>query len=187
MKLPENPVIETKRLLMRDLRQEDLPALHAVNGDAEVVRYTPHQPWKTQADGEAWFLRMRGFRETGAGLQLAIVEKASGTTIGLMLVFNFNEGTGAGEVGYTLATAHWGKGFAKEALGAFIEYCFGPLGLKRLDAQIDPRNVASGKVLERLGFKHEGHQRRNHFAKGEISDTGLYGLLIDDPRPGRPA
>ncbi|UPT73148.1 MAG: GNAT family N-acetyltransferase [Elusimicrobiota bacterium] len=147
------------------------------------MRYTPHKPWQTPADGEAWFLRMRGFRETGAGLQLAIVDKASGKAIGLMLVFNFNEGTGSGEVGYTLAREHWGKGLAKEALKPFIEFCFKELGLKRLDAQIDPRNVASGKVLERLGFKHEGHQRRNHFAKDEISDTGLYGLLVDDPRP----
>lgn len=180
MKLPKKPVIKTKRLIMRDLHKRDLAHFMRVHGDADVVRYTPHGPWAKAADGEAWLERMKGYRKRGDGLQLTIEDKATKTAIGIMLVFHFNEGTGSGEVGYMLAKEHWGKGLAKEALIAFVDFCFDTLKLKRLEAQLDPRNIASAKVLERAGFKQEGHQRRNHFAKGEVSDTGLYGMLRED-------
>jgi RimJ/RimL family protein N-acetyltransferase len=183
MKLPENPRIETKRLILRLIQKDDLPALFAVNGDDEVVRYTPHVSWKTPADGEAWFGRVTANQASGAALQFVIAPRGGGQAIGTMVMFRFNEPVGSAEVGYSLAREHWGKGLAKEALAAFVEFGFTTMGLKRLEAQIDPRNPASAKVLERAGFKHEGHQRRNFFAKGEFSDTGLYGMLREDPHP----
>lgn len=72
----------------------------------------------------------------------------------------------------------------KEALVGFVEFGFETLGLKRLEAELDPRNEASAKVLERVGFTHEGRRRRNYFSKGEVTDTGLYGMLSEDPRRG---
>ncbi|MEK7859370.1 MAG: GNAT family N-acetyltransferase [Elusimicrobiota bacterium] len=182
MKLPEHPVIETKRLILRLVEQSDLPALFAVNGDDEVIRYTPHESWKTPADGEAWFSRVTANHAGGAALQFVIALR-DGAPIGTMVLFHFNEPTGSAEVGYSLARSFWGQGLMKEALGAFVDFSFETLGLKRLEAQLDPRNPASAKVLERTGFTREGHQRRNFFAKGELSDTGLYGMLHDDPRP----
>jgi ribosomal-protein-alanine N-acetyltransferase len=187
MKLPDNPLIETKRLILRLITKDDLPALFAVNGDDEVGRYTPHVSWKTSADGEAWFGRVTDNHAKGAALQFVIAPRGGGEAIGTMVLFRFNEPVGSAEIGYSLAREHWGKGFAKEAIAAFVEFGFETMGLKRLDAQIDPRNAASGKVLERAGFKLEGLQRRNFFAKGEFSDTGLYGMLREDPRPlGKP-
>lgn len=185
MKLPDNPVIETKRLVIRLIEASDMPALFALNSDEEVVRYTPHQPWKTPADGEAWFSRVTANHGKGDALQFVIVLRDGGRPIGTMVLFHFNEPVGSGEVGYSLMREHWGKGLATEALAAFVEFGFGACAFRRLEAQIDPRNAASAKVLEKTGFAQEGHQRRNCFAKGELSDTGLYGLLRDDPRPKR--
>lgn len=170
---------------MRTVETSDLADFMSVHGDAKVVHYTPHRPWKTAADGRAWFKRMLKYRAAGNTLQLTILDKASGRAIGIMLLFDFQEGTRSGEVGYMLARKHWGKGLASEALIAFVEHCFKKLKLARLDAKLDPRNAASAKVLLKAGFSREGHQRRNHFAKGEISDTGLYGMLRGDPRPKR--
>ncbi len=181
--LPERPIIETKRLVMRLIEQADMPALFAVNGDPEVMRYTPHTGWKSQADADAWFGRVLENRRTGAGLQLVIALRDGGEVVGTMVLFHFNDGAKSGEVGYALAKEHWGKGYAKEALGAFVEFCFEVLGLERIEAQIDPRNEVSAKLLEKAGFMKEGHQRRNFHAKGETSDTGLYGMLSTDPRP----
>ncbi len=180
MKLPKKPVIKTKRLVMRDLHKKDLAHFMDVHGDEDVIRFTPHGPWKNLADGEAWLGRMKGCRRRGDGLQLTIEDKATKKAIGIMLVFNFKDGIKSGEVGYMLAKEHWGKGLVSEALKAFVGFCFDELKLRRLEAQLDPRNVASARVLVKAGFRHEGHQRRNHFAKGEVSDTGLYGMLKED-------
>jgi RimJ/RimL family protein N-acetyltransferase len=64
-----------------------------------------------------------------------------------------------------------------EALTALVEYAFTTLDLQRLEADIDPRNAASARTLERLGFQKEGHLRERWIVNGEISDTWWYGLL----------
>jgi RimJ/RimL family protein N-acetyltransferase len=83
-------------------------------------------------------------------------------------------------VGYTLAFDAWGKGYMNEALTALLEFGFSQLGLNRVEADIDPRNMASARSLERLGFQKEGHLRERWIVAGEVSDTGLYGLLLSD-------
>lgn len=183
MKHPKQPVIETKRLVLRLINKRDLPALFAVNGDEEVFRYSPRESWKTQADGEAWFSRVIAFRKSGTTIQFVIVLRDGGRPIGTLAIFHFEESVGSAEIGYVLGREHWGKGLMKEALTGVVEFGFETLGLKRLEAELDPRNKASVKVLERVGFSHEGHRRRNYFSKGEVTDAGLYGMLSEDPRP----
>jgi RimJ/RimL family protein N-acetyltransferase len=185
MKSPEHPVIETKRLILRLLEKNDLPTLFAVNGDDEVFRYSPRESWKTPADGEAWFARVMAHRESGATMQFVIVLRDGERPIGTLAVFHFEESVGSAEIGYVLGREYWGKGLMKEALDAFVEFAFETLGLKRLEAELDPRNGASVKVLARVGFSNEGRRRRNYLSKGEVTDTGLYGMLSQDPRPGR--
>jgi len=185
MKLPKRPVIETKRLVLRLVEKDDLPALFAVNGDAEVFRYSPREHWRTPADGKAWFSRIMAHRRNGATIQFAIVLRDGGRPIGTLAMFHFEESVGSAEIGYVLGRAHWGKGLMTEVLREVVAFGFGPLGLKRLEAELDPRNAASVKVLERAGFTCEGRRRRNYFSKGEVTDTGLYGMLSRDPRPKR--
>ncbi|TBR19159.1 N-acetyltransferase [bacterium] len=187
LKLPSRPVIETGSLVLRLVEKGDLPALFAVNGDEEVVRYSPRESWKTAADGEAWFAKIMEYRSTGATLQFVITLRDGGHPIGTMALFHFDESVRSAEVGYVLARSLWGKGLMKEALAATVAFAFDVLGLKRLEAELDPRNAASAKVLERVGFTHEGHRRRNYCSKGEITDTGLYGMLREDPRPVIPS
>jgi RimJ/RimL family protein N-acetyltransferase len=115
-------------------------------------------------------------------MQFVIVLRDGGRPIGTMAFFHFDEHVGSAEIGYVLGREHWGKGLMTEALPVFVEFGFETLGLKRLEAELDPRNLASAKALERAGFSHEGHRRRNYFAKGEVTDTGLYGMLAEDPR-----
>ena len=67
-----------------------------------------------------------------------------------------------------------------EALHALVQYAFQTLDLNRLEADIDPRNKASARTLERLGFQKEGHLRERWIVNDEISDTDLYGLLRRD-------
>ena len=184
MKLPRQPIIETERLVLRLVNKDDLPALFVVNSDSRVFRYSPRVSWKSPADGRTWFSRIMAHRKSGATIQFVIVLRESGHPIGTFAVFNFDQSVGSAEIGYVLGRKHWGMGLINEALTAFVPFAFETLKLKRLEAELDPRNVASAKALERVGFSREGCRRSNYFSKGEITDTGLYGMLNGDPRTG---
>jgi ribosomal-protein-alanine N-acetyltransferase len=183
MKRPARPSFTTRRLVVRLVEKSDLSALLEVNGDDEVFRYTPRSAWKSPADGKAWFSRIMKHRKSGATIQFVIVLKENSRPVGTMAVFHFDEDVGSAEIGYILGRDHWGQGLMTELLSAFVRYGFGTLGLKRLYAELDPRNAGSVKVLERVGFTREGLRRRDYFCKGEITDTALYAMLSRDPRP----
>jgi RimJ/RimL family protein N-acetyltransferase len=84
------------------------------------------------------------------------------------------------ELGFALARAFWGRGLMLEALPALIQFAFGHLDLHRIEADTDPRNTASMRVLERLGFQREGLLRERYFQLGEAQDAVVYGLLRRD-------
>ena len=83
----------------------------------------------------------------------------------------------SGKMGYAMARAHWGNGYMGEVLPAMVSHAFGAFGLHRLEADVDPRNAASVRALERIGFRLEGHLRERYHVNGEAQDALLYGLL----------
>lgn len=173
-------VITTPRLAIRLVREEDLPSLLEMNADDSVTRYLPYESWRGMADAQEWLGRAAARLAAGEAWQFVIVQRASGRVIGSCLLFHFDLPNGRAEIGYLLGREHWGAGYMQEAAAALVDYAFGTAGLRRLEAEIDPRNEASARLLERLGFIKEGHLRQRWNAKGEISDSGLYGLLRGD-------
>ncbi len=81
------------------------------------------------------------------------------------------------ELGYALGSSHWRRGYMIEALPALIGHAFGDLALRRLEADVDPRNEPSLRLLDKLGFKREGLLRERYDVNGELQDTVLLGLL----------
>ncbi|MGO3057813.1 MAG: GNAT family N-acetyltransferase [Halomonas sp.] len=75
---------------------------------------------------------------------------------------------------------YWGKGYINEAGEALIQYGFNALGLRRIEAEIDPDNHASAKAFEKLGFTLEGVLRQRWEVNGAVSDSALYGRLVSD-------
>ena len=181
MFLPEQPVIETARLKIRLVQESDLPWLLEIN--SEITRYLPYESWKGMADGQAWYDRMSARLAGGEAGQFVIEWRESGRVIGSCLLFRFEKASARAELGYLLAREFWGTGCMLEAMNAFIAFAFGSMGLRRLEAEIDPRNVSSARLLERLGFVREGLLRQRWTLKGEVTDSSLYGLLCTD-RPG---
>jgi RimJ/RimL family protein N-acetyltransferase len=172
--------IETERLTIRLVERSDLSALLIVNGNDAVTRFLPYPSWTGMADAQAWFDRMAARFETGAAAQFVIVHRERGHVMGSCLLFHFDEPSARAEVGYVLGREHWGAGYMHEAMTALVAFAFGTLGLRRLEAEIDPRNAASAKLLERLGFVKEGLLRQRWATKNEVTDSGLYGLLRSD-------
>ena len=71
------------------------------------------------------------------------------------------------EIGYVIAPRHQGKGFGREAVAALIDHCSGPLGVHRIDALIEPDNLASIALAESLGFRCEGGPLSDYWRVGE--------------------
>jgi RimJ/RimL family protein N-acetyltransferase len=109
--------------------------------------------------------------------QWGIVRHEDGLVIGTCTLFHIDESNRRAEIGYALGRAHWGKGYMREALSALLEYAFRTLGLHRIEADVDPRNEASIRLLERLGFQKEGYLRERWLVDGATHDTLFFGLL----------
>ena len=129
--------------------------------------------------------RAKGYFADRVGVRWSICLPADDRMLGHVGVFNFHEPSGRAEIGYGLLRRHWGRGYMHEALEAVIDWAFGPLGLRRLEADIDPRNEASIRALERMGFAREGMLRERWQVADEISDSLLVGLLAREWRERR--
>jgi RimJ/RimL family protein N-acetyltransferase len=180
MPLTAPPPIETPRLRVRLVTESDLPALLEVNGDDEVTRYLPYATWTSMSDAEAWFERISGQQAAGTTLQFVIADKETDVAIGSCLLFRFEEPSARAELGYVLGRRHWGGGYMKEALTALLDRAFDEIALRRVEAEVSPRNVASGRLLLNLGFTREGLLRQRWVAKGEAVDVEAYGLLRNE-------
>jgi RimJ/RimL family protein N-acetyltransferase len=84
------------------------------------------------------------------------------------------------EIGYVIGRDHWQQGFATEIVPRVIDFAFDELGLHRIEADIDPRNTGSIRIVERLGFRREGLLRERYHVNGEKQDSALFGLLKPD-------
>jgi RimJ/RimL family protein N-acetyltransferase len=177
MSLPPVEPIETPRLLIREVAAEDLPDLLVVNGDPAVTHFLPYDTWQSPADGEAWLARMLAQTAEGTARQLVLLRRADQRVIGSTLLFRYESGSQRLELGYVLARDCWGQGYAREALGAVLDRVFGAWGMRRVEAEVNPDNLASNAVLRSLGFVLEGLRRERWVAKGRTYGVNAYGLL----------
>jgi [ribosomal protein S5]-alanine N-acetyltransferase len=175
------PAFRTSRLTLRPVSETDLADLFHANSDPEVTRYLPYPPWQSMDDANAWYERTKTRHADKVAAQFAIrideQNDAVARTIGNALLFQFDTQHDVAEIGYVIARAHWGRGYATEAMRPLIGYAFDALGVHRLEAKLDPRNLASANVLVKLGFEHEGTSRENWLDHNGRSDTAYYGLL----------
>jgi RimJ/RimL family protein N-acetyltransferase len=185
MPFPTFPRIDSPRLTLRAVEAPDLPDLLEVNGDPQVTRFLPYATWQSQQDGEAWFARMQALGASGTSQQLVIARRADAKVIGTLLLFKYDEGSGRIELGYALGRAHWGQGLMREAVTAACAQTFDALGIRRIEAEVNPDNLASCALLVEVGFVLEGTLRKRWVAKGAAYDTNIYGCLAEDWRSAR--
>lgn len=181
--------LTTERLRLRPLRDDDAPALLAVFGDPEVTRYWSTPPWPSIEDAQRMITRENEAMAAGRLLRLAITRRDDPALIGTCTLFAWVPGCRRAELGYALVRSAWGRGFMHEALTALLAHGFAAMDLHRVEADIDPRNAASARSLERLGFTHEGLLRERWIVDGAVSDSAMYGLLRPEwmARRGAPA
>ncbi|MGO4377086.1 GNAT family N-acetyltransferase [Pseudoduganella sp. RAF53_2] len=174
------PVIETERLILRALDARDAPALFALYSDPDVMRYWSHEAWMMPAQARAAIAEAHQDYADGRSLHLAIEHRDSGSLVGSCALYELMPLCRRATLGYLLARPHWGFGYGREALAAMLGYGFTGLGLNRVEAEVEPRNHASIKLLEQLRFRREGTMRERWIVAEEPRDIAAYALLRSD-------
>ena len=179
--IPPIPHLVGERVSLRPYRDADADALLALYGDAEVTRWWSHEPWSERQQAIEYLeKRVRRDRENSEFYPWAIAANSDDALIGTATLFEIDHTHRRGMIGYVLSPSMQGHGYAGDALRLLLEFAWTTLDLQRIEADTDPENTASRRLLERLGFRLEGSMRKRWFVHGAWHDTSWYGLLRED-------
>lgn len=178
------PTIEASRLVLRGLGKRDIGAVFGIFSDPEVLRYWSHRPFTVEAQAASYVEEtLEGFANR-TFYQWGVARRGDDQVLGTCTLWQLDHDNRRSEIGFVLDRSHWGQGLMTEALEALFDFCFDEIALLRLEADVDPQNTASIALLEKLGFRREGHMRERWLVAGETFDSYFYGLLARDWRRG---
>lgn len=173
--------IETDRLILRRFTVDDVhSAFRNWMSDKNVTEYL-RWPTHTSIDITARVLNdwIAGYEKT-VFYQWAIVLKEINEPIGSISVVDMDEKTEKVHIGYCIGSRWWHSGFTSEAFSAIIPFFFDQVGVKRIEAQHDPQNANSGRVMEKCGLVYEGTLRKADWSNKGIVDACIYSILASD-------
>lgn len=176
------PLLETDRLILRELTPEDAEDLREWLGLDEVYTYWGRSASKGEKNPELLFVdpRPNVKRKPSHDFIWGIEEKASHKVIGMLEVFDV-ENDRIGMVGYRIAPRLWNQGICTEALQCVVDFIFSETAMDRLQGSADVRNHGSNKVLKNCGFTLEGTIRHGKMVS-QYCDYNIWGLLREDIR-----
>jgi RimJ/RimL family protein N-acetyltransferase len=176
--------IETERLRIRAYTADDFDSVLGMFGREDVSRYLNWEPMDRERAGDLLERRMHqsSMEKAGEGLGLVLEERPSGRFVGEVILRWLSEESRQGEIGWSLHPDAQGKGYATEAARELLRLGFEDLGLHRIIAECDPRNVGSIRVMERLGMRREADHVDAMWLKGEWVGSVVYAILEDEWR-----
>jgi len=175
--MPPAQELHTPRARLREVRLDDAEALLDIYGHPEGVRYLGRPP-QTLEQVQTRLRRMREDIDRGEAAFWVLTDPGADRALAYLGFFRWDAPHQTAELGYVLAPARWGRGMMREVLPVLVRHGFEVLGLHRMEARIEPANVASIKLVERLGFKQEAALRdRTLHADGRRENLLLFGLL----------
>lgn len=178
--MTQPPVLNTERLVLRPFRREDAEAVARLAGDRDVAFNALHIPHPMDVSiAEAWIESHEEAFQEGLAINFAIVLRDEAELVGAVGLLVRRDHRRA-ELGYWIGKPYWGRGYATEAARAVVDYAFRTLGLNRVQADHLARNPGSGRVLQKLGMRHEGTLREYAHHWGRFEDLELYALVRED-------
>ena len=170
--------LTTARLELREFSESDWPAVLAYQGKPLYLRYyewTERTPQAVREFVQMFLVQQQ--EQPRTRFQLAIVLRETGRLIGNCGLRMRSPGALEGDIGYELDPTYWGQGYATEAARVMLRFGFTQFGLHRIWSWCIADNLASARVLEKIGMRQEGHLRENEYFKGRWWDTLMYAIL----------
>lgn len=178
--IKEIPILETERLILRKICIDDAEDMFNYASDPQVSRYVT---WPTHQTLEDTLNFLRFVEEQYAKhtmVNWGIVLKDSNTFIGTVGYVQWNKSSNWAEVGYALSREYWGQAIMTEALKPIIQVGFDQMGLNRVEARCNPKNIGSERVMQKVGMSFEGLSRQKLYVKGVYQDLKMYAVLKED-------
>jgi len=184
---PTSP-FRTARMTLRTYERDDLDSFHDLYAREEVCRYLPWEPMDLDQARTKLEQRITQTRieSDGDPLVMVAVDSETGRPIGEFMLRLQSSQSRQGEIGWIIHPDVQGRGLATEGAGEMLRLGFDELGLHRIVAGCDPRNVASLRVMERLGMRREALFVEAEFVKGEWVDDVICAIRESEWRSGRP-
>ena len=173
----ELPRLAGRRLDLRKITRQDAPEILTIFGDSEVMKFWSSPPLEDLAAARELIEDTQRLFDTRQLFQWGVCSRDTNKVFGTFTLFHVDPAHRRAEVGFALARGEWGRGLATEALETLIGFSFETLDLSRLEADADPQNERSLRLLERQGFRREGYLRERWHHLGNVHDGVVLGLL----------
>ena len=172
------PTLETDRLVLREIAESDAEGLHAAYGDPEAMRFWDFPATSTVAETTALIKEALA----GGRIRLGVwaILKRNGPFVGMVNYHNRDTRNRRLEIGWIVVPAYWRQGIMTEAAGAVLHHCFNAMNTHRVEALIEPENLASLALAAKLGFVREGLLRDRLFVSGGFRNGEIHTLLKPD-------
>lgn len=174
------PILTTERLVLRPFTAADADAVTAIVSDREIAANTlsiPHPYERPMA--ERWLATQEDAFMRGESVTFAVTVRDDGALVGCIGLMIERDHRRA-EMGYWMARDRWSQGYGTEASSAVLRHAFEQLGLHRVFAHHLTRNPASGRIMQKIGMRHEGTLRGHVLKWGVHEDLELYGIVRED-------
>ena len=174
------PVINSKRLLLRQVDKSDVNEIFFLRSDERVMRYLDKAPAESLDDAYEFIKKISELENSTEAVTWAIALTGNSKLIGTICLWNIQKEHYRAEIGYNLHPDYWGKGIMNEAVLEVINYGFNVMKLHSIEANVNPGNAASIKLLERNNFTREAYFKENYYYNGKFLDSAIYSLLVSD-------
>lgn len=171
------PVIEATRVRLRPFEERDVQEVFSLYEDKEATRFGYSPKMDDLDDARALIAEIVELAAKRTLFHFGIATREDDRIVGHATIFQWVRAQRRAELGYSIRKDVWGRGYATEGANALLGFAFERLALRRVEADVDPRNPGSLRVLEKLGFVREGYLRERWEINGETQDGVFFGLL----------
>ena len=171
------PILKTDRLILRSIEIKDASEIFFLRSDANVLTYLDKAPEKSVDETIAFIGKVKSDIDNNDGILWGITLKESNAVIGTICFWRLEKAHYRAEIGYALHPVQQGKGIMDEAMKAVLQYGFETMKLHSVEANVNPANSGSIKVLEKNGFVKEAYFKENYYYDGKFLDSAIYSLL----------
>lgn len=171
------PVLHTPRLLLREMTADDAESLFQLRSDERAMRYIGRPLQKNVSEAVEFIEKIRANFAQNEAVAWGISFQGQPKLLGNISFWKMDKENHRTEIGYMLHPDYWGQGIMDEAMTAALEYCFRVLNFHSIEANTDPENAASARLLEKHGFVQEAYFRENMYFEGRFIDSRIYSKI----------
>ena len=171
------PSLSTKRLDLRRISDQDEEEIFFLRSDKEILQFLDRNPAKSIDEARQWIRMINDGTDNNQYITWAMALKSDPKLIGTIAFWNVQKEHYRAEIGYALVSEFQGKGLMHEAMTIVLDYGFNTMKLHSVEANVNPANKRSIRLLEKNGFVREAYHRENYYYNGRFLDSVIYSLI----------